>query len=304
MSTGTITLLVNPEAGRGRGRRRVPEVSEALAKALPGRHVEIELTTDQRDAELRAVEAVARAAGGGSLVVMGGDGMASVGLNACAGTAVPLGIIPAGTGNDFCRGVGLPTSIAGAVEAIRAGRTRRMDLMSVTGSLSRQQTQRYVGSVVSTGFDERVNRRTNGLPVSVGTASYLFSVLTELRSFKPLRYNLTIDGRERSLDAMLVVVGNSGLFGGGMRICPDADVYDGLLDVTIIHPVPRSLLLRLLPQVFTGGFARHPAAELIRAREVTVDGPGLFGMADGEELGRPPFACEVCPGAVSVFSAR
>ncbi len=304
MSTRAVTLLVNPEAGRGRGRRRLPEVSDALTRALPGRPVNIEIATDYRDAESRAVEAVARAGGGGSLVVMGGDGMAGLGLNACAGTTVPLGIIPAGTGNDFCRGAGLPTSIAGAVDAIRRGRTSRIDLMSVTGSLSDGRTHRYVGSVVSTGFDERVNRRANELPVSVGTASYLYSVLAELRSFQPLRYHLTIDGRERSLDAMLVAVGNSGLFGGGMRICPDANVYDGLLDVTIIHPLSRGLLLRLLPQVFTGGFVRHPAAELLRAREVRVDGPGLLGMADGEELGRPPFTCEAFPGAVSVFSAR
>ena len=303
MTGRDVTLLVNPAAGRGRGRRRLPAVSAALADALGGRPLRVHRAADYADAARVAARAVEAAVDGGCLVVMGGDGMAALGLNACAGTNVPLGIIPTGTGNDFCRGAGLATSIPGAVDAITGGWTRRVDLMSVSGDLSDGSDHRYVGSVVSSGFDERVNRRTNNLPVSVGTASYLFSVIAELRSFRPLRYELNIDGDIRALDAMLVAVGNSGLFGGGMRICPDADVHDGLLDVTIIHPVSRSLLLRLLPLVFTGGFVGHPAVELLRARRVVVDGPGLMGMADGESR-TPPFTCTAVPGAVSVFSPR
>lgn len=304
MNRPTLTLLVNPAAGRGKAARRLPQVVQRLRVALPDRHIEVVTTSGMANARVQAEVAVRQAAHGGALVVMGGDGMASVGLNACADTEVPLGIIPAGTGNDFCRGAGLPTSISAAVATIGGRWARRIDLMKVSGDLNDGSAERFVGSVVSTGFDERVNWRTNNLPFSIGTPSYLFTVLAELRSFEPLRYELTIDGVPRSMDAMLVAVGNAGMFGGGMRICPNADVTDGLLDVTIVRPVSRPTLLRLLPSVFTGGFVGHPAAELLRVERITVDGPKLHGMADGEELGRPPFDCAVARSMVSVFSPR
>lgn len=304
MNSPTVTMLVNPVAGRGKSARRLPRVVQELRAALPDRAIDVLTTSNLADAREQAEKAVRRAGNGGALIVMGGDGMASVGLNTCAGTQVPLGIIPAGTGNDFCRGAGLPTSVSAAIDAIGGRWTRRVDLMKVLGSLNGGGVERYVGSVVSTGFDERVNWRTNNLPFSVGTASYLFTVLAELRSFRPLRYELAIDGERRSLDAMLVAVGNAGLFGGGMRICPRADVTDGLLDVTIVHPVSRPTMLRLLPSVFTGGFVGHPAAELLRAKRVTIDGPELRGMADGEDLGSPPLDCAVVPQVVSLFAYR
>jgi diacylglycerol kinase (ATP) len=100
---------------------------------------------------------------------------------------------------------------------------------------------------------------------------------------------------------MFVAVGNAGVFGGGMRACPDADVTDGLLDVTVINPVSRFTLLRLLPRMFDGGFVHDPAVERLRAREVIVDGDGLFGMADGEELGAVPLHLRAVPDILSVF---
>lgn len=304
MTADSVTLLVNPSAGRGKAGHQLPQIIRALSDAMPGRVVEQVTTTSFSQAAEQAEMAVQRAGYSGALVVVGGDGMASIGLNACAGTPIPLGIIPAGTGNDFCRGVGLPTSVKGAVDSICKKWTRRIDLMSVTGQLTGGASQRYVGSVVSTGFDERVNWRTNRLPFRVGIASYLFSVLTELRDFRPLSYQLTVDQSQWELDAMLVAVGNSGMFGGGMRICPNADVTDGLLDVTIVHPVSRATLMRLLPTVFWGGFVNHPAVELLRAKQVRIAGIGLYGMADGENLGDPPLDCGVVPGEVSLYAPR
>lgn len=226
--------------------------------------------------------------------------MASIGLNACANTVVPLGIIPAGTGNDFCRGVGLPTTVKKAVAAIVAGHTRRIDLMSVTGTLDDGRTQRFVGSVVSTGYDQIVNARANQLPAAAGKLAYMWALFAELRSFRPLRYRLLIDGEPRELDGILVAVANAGVFGGGVRICPDADLTDGLLDLTIAHSVRIRDLLKLFPTLFTGGFTSHPAIERCRARTVVVDGDGLFGMADGEDLGPVPLTLQAAPGVLTV----
>lgn len=304
----SMTLVVNPSAGHGRSGRLLPAVTAALMAGLPSDHLRVVQAGTWAEARLRCIEAVERAgqavAAGrpDSLLVMGGDGMMHLGLNAAAGTAVPIGLIPAGRGNDLCRGVGVPTSALPAVRTIIDGATRRIDLMSVTGRLIDGAEQRWVGSIVSTGFDGRVSYRTNQMKYSIGSLGYAISALTELSRFEPLPYRLLIDGIPREQTAMFIAVGNAGWFGGGMQGCPNADVADGLLDITVINPVSRATLLRLLPTMFTGGFVRDPAVELLRAREVVVDGDGLYAMADGEELGPVPVTLRAVPDSLSIYA--
>ncbi len=304
----TLTLVVNPSAGRGRARKLLPKVTSALLTGLPGANLRVVQSTSFADARLRCIAAVegARPHVEGhrrdALLVMGGDGMMNLGLNAAAGTDVPLGLIPAGRGNDFCRGAGVPREAMAAVDAVIAGQTRRIDLMEARGDLVDGAERRWVGSIVSTGYDSRVNQRTNDLSWSLGGLSYAWTALTELAIFEPVPYRIVIDGVERKLTAMLIAVGNAGYFGGGMWICPRADVTDGLLDVTIVNPVSRMTLLRLLPTMFKGTFIKDPAVELVRAREVLVDGDGLWGMADGEDLGPVPLRLRAAPAHVALFT--
>ena len=303
----TVTLVVNPTSGRGRAGRLLPRVCADLLTAFPEIHLRVHRTTSFADARLRCIQAVdaARPARPGeppdSLLVMGGDGMAHLGINACAGTDVPLGVIPAGTGNDFCQGAGLPSSTAHAIAATGEGRVRRIDVAQVTGVLAGGAQRRFVGSVISTGYDARVNRHANAIPSRLGRLAYGWAALAELSTFEPLPYRLTLDGQTEELPAMLVAVANAGVFGGGMRVCPDARVDDGALDVTIIHPVSRATLLRLLPAMYNGSFVRDPAVERRRAREVRIDGDGLYGMADGEELGDVPLTVRCLPGSLPVL---
>ena len=288
-------LVVNPTAGRGRAGRVLRSVVPALTNALRGAELRVIESRDAAHAEAACRRAVAESA---TLLVMGGDGMAHLGLNACAGTGVPLGVLPAGTGNDLCRGLGTPIDLRKAVAALAAQRCRTVDLARVSrpdGSL------RWVGCVVSTGFDSRVALRREHMKVSLGPVDYAWSALAELRTFSPLRYRLRIDGASRELHAMAVFVCNSEYFGGGMRAAPGADVTDGLLDLTVIHPVSRGTLLRLLPSLYSGGFVKHPAVERLRASEVLVDGDGLVGSGDGEPLGDVPLTVTSVPGALNVL---
>ena len=304
----TLTLVVNPSAGGGRARRLLPKVTSGLLTGLPGASLRVFQTSTYAEARLRCIAAVeqARPPVDGemkdSLLVMGGDGMMHLGLNAAAATTVPLGLIPAGTGNDFCRGVGVPSSAPAAVRSIVAGLTRRIDLMSANGRLAGGAEHRWVGSIVSTGYDGRVNYRTNQLRWSFGGLAYAWSALAELSRFDPLPYRLMIDGEQRNQTAMFVAVGNAGWFGGGMQGCPDADVTDGLLDLTVIHPVSRATLLRLMPAIYTGKFVRDPAVELLRAKEVVVDGDGLYAMADGEELGNVPLTLRAVGDCLTIYA--
>ena len=250
------------------------------------------------DAEKLTRTAALAAREGDAVLVMGGDGMAHLGLNACAGTDATLGIIPAGTGNDFARGVGVPKDLAGAVDAICVGATRRVDLSHISNEA---YPSRYVGAVLSTGYDARVNRATNDISLRFGSLSYGWIALRELVHFSPLQYRLRIDGVLRIQEAMIVAVCNTGMFGGGMQIAPRADPADGMLDVTIVDPVSRTTLLRLLPQMYSGNFARHPAVQQFRAHEVEITGDSLFCMGDGEELGDVPVTVTAAPGVLKVF---
>jgi diacylglycerol kinase (ATP) len=149
-----------------------------------------------------------------------------------------------------------------------------------------------------------VNRRAKQLPWPRGSTRYAVATMAELRVFSPLRYRLSLDGEVRELQAMLVAIGNTSSYGGGMRICPAADPYDSELDVTIIHPVGRLKLLKLFPEIYSGRFVRDPCVEQLRAREVTVEGPGLVGFGDGEMIAAAPLTVCCVPRALPVFTPQ
>ncbi|AQP44753.1 diacylglycerol/lipid kinase family protein [Tessaracoccus flavus] len=292
-----VTVVCNEQSGGGRAGRVLGKVARRLREGLPASQLHVVTSDSFEQARDLTRTAALEATAGDIVVVMGGDGMAHLGLNACANTDATLGIIPAGTGNDFARGVGVPSSIKEAVEALVQGRTRVVDLSHVSNGAG----ERYVGAVVSSGYDARVNRATNDIKLRFGPLSYGYIALRELANFSPIHYRLTIDGEPRELDAMLVAVCNTGVFGGGMQISPDADPSDGLLDVTIIHEASRGKLMRLLPLTYTGSFVKDSAVERFRAARVEVDGDGLFAMGDGEEIGDVPVTVECAPSALRVI---
>jgi diacylglycerol kinase (ATP) len=291
-----VRLIVNPSSGKGRALELLPAVAGCLSDG--GLELTIQLSRDFQEARAMTERAVAE--GVDVLAVMGGDGMMHLGINMVAAAhragdqRTTLGVIPAGTGNDLCRGIGLnPTDALAAAQVIAAGHTRAVDLTLVDDT--------FVGTVLATGFDALVNRRANAMVWPRGSSRYTVATLAELRVFSPLHYRLTLDGEVRRQRAMLVALGNTGYYGGGMHICPGADPFDGWLDVTIIHPVGRVTLLRLLPEMFSGRFARDPCVERLRVREVTVEGPGLVGFGDGEMLGAAPLAARLTPGILPIL---
>jgi diacylglycerol kinase (ATP) len=250
-----IRLVVNPAAGKGRALELLPHVTGTLRDG--GADLHVLLSRDFAEAQSMTRHAIQD--GADVLAVMGGDGMTHLGVNAVAAAHLSghnrttLGLIPAGTGNDFCRGIGLdPKNAVAAAVVIAAGHSRFIDLARVG--------ETYVGTVLATGFDALVNRRAKQLTWPRGSTRYAVATMAELRVFSPLQYRLSLDGEVRELQAMLVAIGNTSSYGGGMRICPEADPYDSLLDVTIIHPVGRLKLLRLFPEIYSGRFVRDPWA--------------------------------------------
>lgn len=296
-----IAVLANPTSGKGYGRAASALALHRLTRS--GATV-LDITAPTPEA---AREEAARAVQGGvdALVVIGGDGMVHLGVNAVAGTDVPLGIVPAGTGNDIARFLGLTPREpvrsadrvlehleAGAVRTVDAGRARTAD-----------GTQRWFLGVLSAGFDALVNERANRWRWPKGPVRYNLAIARELPVFRPVRYRLELDGEVEELRGMLVSVANGSSFGGGMRIAPDASMDDGLLDVVVLGPVSTAQFLRVFPTVYAGGHVNHPAVTIRRARTVRVEVPDrtLAVYADGERVGPVPLDCEAVPGAVRVL---
>jgi len=286
----SVAALVNPVSGSGRAGRVAATVVPRLQRA--GLDVHYLEGRDRDEATQLARQAVQD--GVDALVVIGGDGMVHLALQALNGTDIPLGIVPAGTGNDVARmlGIGRKDPL-GAANAVIAGVTRTVDLADVAG--------RRVATIVSTGFDSRVNERANAMSWPTGQMRYNVATIAELRVFEPIRYTLELDGSPYELDAMLVAVGNGPSYGGGLRICEGAEPDDGWLDVVIIKPLAKQELVRVYPLLFTGGHVRHPAYEHHRVRSASIAAADVVAYGDGERLRPLPITVRVVPAAVRVF---
>jgi len=293
-----VAVLRNPGAGRG---RHADAVNRALAAlAGPDRTVTV-LSASTRDEALAACRS-AVADGASALVAVGGDGTVHVGLQAVAGTGVPFGVIPAGTGNDFATESGVPADPVAAAtlvaEALAAGRTRPVDLAHLAGP---DGYERWFCAVLGAGFDAIVNERANAMSWPKGRRRYDVAIFAELLRLRPRRYRLTLDGETREQDAVLVAVGNTGTYGGGMRMCPAADPTDGLLDV-LVADVSRLTLTRIKPRVYKGTHVEHPAVSTYRAAVVELDAEGITTYVDGERASPLPVTVSAVPGALSLLA--
>ncbi|MBL3668123.1 diacylglycerol kinase [Streptomyces sp. M2CJ-2] len=292
--TSEITLFVNPTAGRGRGARAARPAASALRAA--GFSVRTVLGEDAADALARARDAVEE--GTGALIAVGGDGMVNLALQAVVGTGTPLGLVAVGTGNDFARSLGMPLrepAAAGRMiaDALKCGRVRDIDLGRVG--------DRWFGAVLASGFDSRVNDRGNRMRLPAGRFKYDLAVVAELAALRPIPYRITLDdGAVREVEATLVAVGNGASYGGGMRICPGADLTDGLFDVTVVGDCSRARLLRVFPTVYRGTHVHLPEVSVFRASRVELAAEEVTGYADGELVGPLPLTARCVRGAVRV----
>ena len=268
--------------------------------AAAGRPVRLLAAESGAEAELvchRAVDG-----GAAALVAVGGDGTVHRALQAVARRPVGLGVVPAGTGNDFaaCTGVPeMPLAAAGAIaRALREGRQVPLDL-ALTAGVGGET--RWFGAVLAAGFDALVNERANRMRWPRGPRRYDLAVLIEMARPRPRHYELELDGVPHSFEGTLVAVGNCASYGGGMRIVPAADPADGLLDVLTAAPLGRAALARLKPRLRRGTHVTDPRVTVHRARQVRVYADGIVGYADGERIGPLPLEVTCVPGAVHLL---
>jgi diacylglycerol kinase (ATP) len=238
-----------------------------------------------------------------ALIVVGGDGMVNLGVNLVAGTGVPLGLIPAGTGNDMARVLGIPhenqeAALDVLIEALNHP-PRVIDAGLVTDATG---ATRWFGCMLSAGFDSIVNERANTWRHPKGASRYTLAMLRELITLKPIRYKITHDGETFESGGMMMSVGNGESLGGGMRVTPNALVDDGLLDILVVGPLTRIQFLRIFPKVFAGTHITDPRVKVINAKKVRIEADNVVAYLDGERFARLPIDIEVKPGALKVFA--
>lgn len=296
-----VALLVNPAARAGAHTGAGTQAAELLR----AHGIRTTIISGGSAAESSDLLRTALELGTDAVVVAGGDGTVHLALQEVAGTGIPLGIIPAGTGNDFASTLGLKElDVAAAAETIAAGRTRVIDLARVTRVDGSTQ---YFGSVLASGFDSKVNDRANAMRWPRGGSRYNIAILVEFLTLGRIPYEVELelaDGTRESVagDLVMATVGNGRSYGGGIPICPTADPADGLLDVVLVRPAGRLRLLRLLPRVYAGTHASVPEVSMRLARSVRLSSPGVTAYADGDPIGALPLTIDVVPGALTVFA--
>jgi diacylglycerol kinase (ATP) len=296
-----VALLVNPAARAGAN----TSAAERAAERLRARGVTTSIVSGGSAAESSRLLRAALEVGADAVLVAGGDGTVHLALQELAGTGIPLGIIPVGTGNDMAAAVGLrELDVDAAADAVADGAVRTVDLARVART---DGTTEYFGTVLASGFDSRVNDRANAMRWPRGGSRYNIAILIEFVRLHGIPFALDLelaDGSRERIDTDLVMatVGNGRTYGGGIPICPDADPSDGLLDVTIVRPAGRLHLLRLLPRVYRGTHTSVPEVSTYRVRSIRLDAAAVTAYADGDPIGALPLTIDVAPAALTLFA--
>ena len=285
-----LKVIYNPSAGRGRARRRVPNVEAYLR--LHGARVDCEPSSGPDD--LVRIAAESSRAGYDRVVVCGGDGTLNLALREFDLQKGVLALIPVGSGNDFAPAVRIPCNVQKACDAVLHGRVREVDV-ALANNL------RYL-SVAGLGFDSEVAEYANrNAKFLRGSAVYLYSILRVLPRFSPRAVDIRDVNGTRHNRIMFAAIGNSRQYGGGIKITPHAVVDDGLLDLCIVHEGPLAKLLTTLPLAYTGAHVKSRFVETQRGCEFHFESEQpMMVCADGELLTRTPVSFRVAPEKLKI----
>lgn len=284
-------LVINPVSGQGKGAR----IGTYVAGYLNSHGINYEIIIgrngiDQADLLQRFLDRNPDCRG---VIAVGGDGLLHLTLQKITPAQVPLALIPAGTGNDFVRTLGWsPDDVDAILEAALSKKPSSVDLGLVD--------EEWFGAVLSTGFDAIVNERANTMSWPKGPNKYNVAIAIELPRFAPRHYDIVLDDRTISTEAMLIAVANGRSYGGGMLVCPQSDIADGYFDVMVLHPVSKLEFIKVFPRVFKGTHITHPAVEIVRSKSVKITANAV-AYADGERIGQLPISAQCMPGALMTW---
>jgi YegS/Rv2252/BmrU family lipid kinase len=306
-ATNTVEwmVIVNPNAGIGKGKRDWGTISGLLTKygisfksvfTVCPKHA-IELT---RDCILQGFR---------NFIVVGGDGTLNEVVNGvfgqtiCPSLEIVLAMIAVGTGNDWGKMYGIPHSYEESIKIIRNRKVRPQDVGLVEYVNENKPEKRYFLNIAGMGFDALVVQRTNRQKEmgKNGKAIYLVNLLKSLMIFKPAHIELDIDGQKISKDFFTISVGIGRYSGGGMLQTPHAIPDDGLFDITIIKKIGKGDIILSLKKLYDGSILKHHKIEGYKAREIRIESnPQIYLEADGETLGNSPDSFLILPRSIGI----
>ena len=281
-------VVINPVSGSGKGAILGTEAAGFFSE----RRLSYQIITATSADKLRSNLAEFLDSNVGlieGVVAVGGDGLVHLVLQLVVPRNIAFSAIPAGTGNDFVRALGWGLDeIKIQLNTVVSTPPAAIDLGLVDSE--------WFGAVLSTGFDSVVNEKANKMKWPKGPMKYNLAIAMELPKFKPLNYTIELDNQVIETEAMLIAVGNGGSYGGGMKVCPDAVMSDGLFDVMVLRPVSKVEFVRVFPTVFSGKHINHKQVDIYRTKRVTLHAPAV-AYADGERIGGLPVRAECIAGA-------
>ena len=287
-----LILAINPRSGRGRARRQAKFASGYfLSRGIDVREIEGESLEDFREKLLNALDQLEVS----GVIALGGDGFIHEIIQHITPRKITLGVIPCGTGNDFARSIGIfKLPLIRQLELIEQGVATQIDLGRVE--------EKWFAAILSSGFDALVNDRANTMSWPRGRMRYNIAMVEKLIALRPHNYRIRVDENYMDVQATLVTIANGPSYGGGMNVCPDASITDGLFDVMVLGKVSRIELLKVFPKVYRGAHVGHPAVTFYRCSEVEIQGSGS-SFADGEPLAQLPLNAQCVSAALKVWMA-
>jgi len=285
-------IAINPTSGQGRGATMGTKVAGYCASK--GIDYEIVTGVSAQSLSTSLKEKISRNRDFiDGIIAVGGDGLAHLILQLGVPANIPIAFIPGGTGNDLVRTLGWSLDeITAYLQRVFETKPVNIDLGLVDGE--------WFAVVLSSGFDAVVNERANVLKWPKGPMRYNAAMALELPKFKAIHYEIELDDQLISTQAMLIAIGNGSSYGGGMRVCPDANIQDGLFDVMILRPVSIPEFIRVFPKVYSGKHIHHPEVTVYRSRRVRIEADTV-AYADGERIGQLPISAECVMGALSTW---
>lgn len=290
-----ILVVINPRSGGGRGKEMGGKVRSYLQISS---HQNKFIEETSLGATLKNLDSALTVERFEILICVGGDGFIHDILPICVAYGLKLLVIPAGTGNDFCRTMGSnEVDFKKLLESPDRSSARAIDL----GSIAHAGGETSFVQILSTGFDAVVNERANNFKLIRGKLKYVVAVLLEIWRFKALDFKVVVDQEEISCKAMLVCIANGNSYGGGMKVVPHARNDDGILDVMILEKLNRLSLLLVFPKVFSGKHVSHPKLRFYSGRRIQIAGD-TWAYADGERISALPIEVSLSPNKLLVYT--
>jgi len=298
-------VIVNPNAGNGKGKKDWNTISSLMKKA------ELPFAVKFTERKGQAIDFTREGISDGfrKIISVGGDGTLNEVVNGvflnviCSTTDISLALIPVGTGNDWGRMFGIPLDYEKAIKIISDNKQMLHDTGMISFYNGTEKKSRYFINIAGLGFESVVVKRTNDQKDKGrgGKLIYFYNLLMSLISYKNTKAEVEIDGKKIDANVFSINVGNGRYCGGGMRQTPNALPNDGLLDLTIINDMGKFEIIRNLKMLYDGSILSYPKIDGYKCKNIKVTSDSIiYTEADGESLGHTPVEFSIVPASLNI----